>query len=118
MTTDMALFEKTLVERGFTPADQVADFGYVIPYILYYQKNFLYLTMSFYEGKFCECCVEQYRAKKNTRVPKGLLVAYAQAKTPEAIAQAKEKLELGGYSAVSTTLQRNTAELLELILKT
>lgn len=115
--TDKAQFEQALVQHGFSPADQLADFGYNIPYVLYFQKKHLYLTMSFYEDTLCECCVEQYRAKKNTRVPKGLLVAYTQAKSPSAVEQAKEKLELGGYSSVSTVLMRDKNALLELISK-
>jgi len=116
---------KTLFEENhWVPADQVADFGYVIPYVLYYRTllhgEFIYLTCCTYDNKLVETVVEYYGGQKNTRCPKGLLMNWLNCKedTPEnkeKKEKARQVLVKGGYMANKTSLERDDETVVSLI---
>ena len=57
--------------NGFGPGDQKNDFGYIIPYVSYFYRlrdgKHEYISLSFYEGKFCESVYQIYLAPKKAK---------------------------------------------------
>jgi len=73
--SDRNKFQQLLDEAGFAASDQVKDFGYEIPYVIYVKrvKNGLheYVSVMFFDGVFTEAVFEVYLKAKNTRRPPG-----------------------------------------------
>ena len=65
----------SLTENGFESAEQVVDFGVVIPYVRYFLRkrdsSCEYLSLILYEDKFCEAAYELFLIKKATSRLKG-----------------------------------------------
>jgi hypothetical protein len=59
--------QEYLVHKGWMPADQEKDFGYVMQNVLYYRKEFKYVSVVFYKDQFVEAIFELWGQEKNTR---------------------------------------------------
>ena len=89
-----------LNNKGFKPADQIKDFGCVIPYCDYLTREVdgkhQYISVIQYGGKFCEAVWEVYLKTKNTRRPKNL--------------NNRAELDKQGYTPVDVGLLRTVEE--------
>ena len=97
-----------LTQNGYVPADQVKDFGSELCGVYYFFKkratSWEYVSLVFYEDKFCEAVYELYITEKNTRRPKG---------TPKASELAKR-----GYNVLATALARTLEDFKAVVTKT
>ena len=103
--------EQRLFLAGFSDADQLADFGYTIPYVRYVLREVTpthreYLTCVTYDNQVVETVVEVYKAKKSTRpAPKGVL-QNLKSKKPEVVEKAQQDLLDGGFVPLECYLVR------------
>ena len=101
----MKQFINLLGENKFVLADQNKDFGTEIPYVYYVVRKtggiYDYVSLVFYEGKFCEAAYELYMTEKNTRKPKGVLKQSEMAKK--------------GFASLQSSLIRSFKELEETV---
>ncbi len=61
-----------LTAQGFSAGNQPRDFGYVIPYVDYWQRKLAngqwqYVSIIYYDGQFTEAVLEIFKSEKNTR---------------------------------------------------
>ena len=92
-------------QEGFEEADQIKDFGSVIDGVLYFKRKqdelFYYVSLTYYENKFCEACFEVFMKEKNTRSPKGKMNVV--------------EWQKGGYLPVFQTLLRTDKDVIKMV---
>jgi hypothetical protein len=104
----MKEYLELLTRNGYVPTDQTKDFGSELHNVHYLIKkratSWEYVSLVFYEDKFCEAVYELYMAEKNTRRAKG---------TPKASEFAKK-----GYNTLLASLPRTMTDLTTTVTKT
>lgn len=113
---DKSTLQSLLDSNGWVPADQIADFDFEIPYVLYYKKvtpkAHIYLTCVVYGNILVETIVEHFHGKKHTRCPKHLLQNWINCRMDNAAGRerkekARQVLIKGGYLADKFSIERN-----------
>lgn len=102
---DMQSFIEKLKEIGFTNGNEMADFNELIKGHVYltrvYRNRYQYVSLTSYEGKFCEAVLQIYRCPKNTKKNKG--------------GTDDEQLQLKGFRSAYANIARTLPDLLSML---